>query len=354
MGLAKPKAEVQANIDPRIRVRLVTGGSETGKEALIRGLLSRADGVVRAIVLPRSIDPDAFGSSSAFIGEDGLTLFPDGNICIPMTDGLLAALNQLHLRWMGNLEPALFYDQVSVVVPATVDAAHYATQLHTDPRLDLTYLFDGIDTVLDAEDALNLHKAEVEKRIAQADTITVNIDNGDIEHILQAVGAINPFAEISGFEDDRPGARMTIKPVRIPGDAGLNRTIGGTCLVNNLFNNRRTNQADAGVIRAMQAEVPGATNIQRLYGHLQELREALGDDLFRLRGTTHIRHGDYPIGFQMVGRSWTPPFYEDDPGDPRTRIQIVARGLDPEAAFDQLRSCVWCDDDVTSRRVPLF
>ncbi|MBT3307325.1 MAG: hypothetical protein HN377_12715, partial [Alphaproteobacteria bacterium] len=238
---------------------------------------------------------------------------------------------------------------------ALVDTAHYVTQLHTDPRLDLTYLFDGIDTVIDDEDAPDLDKGAAEKRIAEADSIIVNGRSGNLEVALRAAGSINPFAKIlaNGKDLSEP---HSIKPVRIMGNHDLNRVIGGTCLVNNLFNDNQTNQPapDAGVIRAMQAEIPGVTDIQRLFSLLQELREQLGKNLLRLRCTTHIRNGDYPIGFQMVGSSWTPPFYETDQGDAKTRLRIVARGLDAEAVFDQLRSCVWGDDDVMSRRIPLF
>ena len=351
MGLAKPTAEGHDTVDPRIRVRLVTGGNRTGKDALVRHLLNRADGVVRAFILPEHFAPHVFGSSpSTFIGGD-LVVFSDGSVCYHMTKGLLDAFNQLHLRWMGHLVPALGYEEVIVVVPASVNAAHYVTQLHTDPRLDLTYLFDGIDTVLEADPDWTA----AEKRIAEADTVTIEAGNGDLLHTLQTAGAINPFAEISVAGKGLPEP-PTVKPVRLKGSDFLDRTIGGSCLVNNLFNDRRTNRAatDSGVIRAMQAEVPNATNIQLLYTLLQDLRDTLGENLFRVRCTTHIRNGDYPIGFQMVGQSWTPPFYEDDAGDARTRIQIIARGLDPEAVFDQLRSCVWLDDDVTSRRVPHF
>lgn len=346
MGLAKPKAEVQGDIDPRIRVRFVTGADGVGKVAVARRLLERADGVARAIVLPSSFAPHAFGPCPKFVGDDGLTLFADGDVCIPMIDGLLAALNRLHLGWMGNLGPALYYDAVVVVVPAAIDVAHYVTQLHTDPRLDLTYLFDGIDTVVGPDDVSALDTPEAEKRLAETDAVVIDAGPADTQRIVRAVGAVNPFAEIP--------VSGVVKPIPIIGDSDLNRTVGGTCLVNNLFNDRRSNRPGGGVIRALRAEVPGATNIQRLHGLIQELRGTLGDNLFRLRITTHIRNGDYPIGFQVVGRSWTPPFYEFDPGPARTRLRIVARGLQAERTFDQLRSCVWLDDDVTARRVPLF
>jgi G3E family GTPase len=349
MGLAKLKPEEHDTVDPRIRVRLVTGGNRTGKDALVRHLLNRADGVVRAFILPEPFAPHAFGSSTSTFNEDGLVVFSDGSVCYHMTKGLLDAFNQLHLRWMGHLVPALGYEEVIVVVPASVNAAYYVTQLHTDPRLDLTYLFDGIDTVLEADPDW----AAAEKRIAEADTVTIEAGNGDLHHSLQTAGAVNPFAEISVHGKNIP-AHFAPKPVQIHGANSLSKAIGGTCLVNNLFNDRRTNQAQGGVIRAMQARVPGSTDIQRLFGMLQELREGLGDNLFRLRCTTHIRNGDFPIGFQMVGQSWTPPFYETDPGGPQTSLRIVARGLDPEMAFDQLRSCVWLEDDVALRRVPLF
>ncbi|MFQ5623939.1 MAG: GTP-binding protein [Paracoccaceae bacterium] len=365
-----------ADVDPRIPVRLLTGPRGSGKTSVIRHLMCRPEGRLRAHIVP---DRGAFDPLPPETSRpDGRTaVLENGSVCFRMHEcDVIEALSHLHLRRMGLVGAALPYDEVIIEIAA--DAAPLAAlyQLLTDSRLALTYRFDAIITVVDAAAARGFlgKDSPLTPFVARSDIVILNksdlVSNDDCGAVISDLAGTNPFAPVHvarhgavsafsvmewnplGREEAAYGREIALDkgaveltPLDINGPA--RRAI--KCLVNNSLSDPRSN-AESGrmPIRAAHVTLEGSADIFRIARTVARIAERCGSDLYRLKCITANPKTDHPVVFQYIDGAFIPPSWGEPDGTKETRATVVGRGFKPREIMAEFAACFW-DSEAIAR-----
>jgi G3E family GTPase len=372
---------VLADVDPRIPVRLLTGPVRSGKTSVVQHMMKHPGRRRRVHIVP---DGGVFErlSRSAHRPDERTAVLQNGSVCFLMRDcDVVEALNILHLRRMGLVDEAIYFDDVLIEVPVDVSPVVVMFQLHTDCRLALTYRFEAIADVVDMTSLrkqMGREPADV-RMIARADVLILNkrdqLSIGDRDAVMAEVAAINPFALTMTSEHGCLDASrfMSWDPTDIPGnEQGCNLVSMGavlmnpfgiegpaknaiSCLVNNPMNSARSNQkTHMPPVRAVHLSLAGHADIFRVSSVVAEIAEKAGDHLYRLKCVTAPAAAEHPVLFQYVDGAFTPPAWVQPQGRPETRLTVVGRDFEPRQIMAGLAGCYWDKEAIARGEVSPF
>lgn len=371
----KPEAAL-ADVDPRIPVRLLTGPRGSGKTSVIRNMMRRPGGRLRAHVVS---DQGVFSRlpSNTTRPDERTAILENGSVCFHMHGcDVIEAFNHLHLRRMGLAGIQLAYDEVIIEIDADASPLAALYQLLTDTRLALTYRFDAIITVVDAAEALSFlgKNSPLAPFVARSDIVILNksdlVSDDDCNAVISDLAGTNPFAPahvarhgavsassvmgwspltreaaVYGRENALNRGAVELPPLDTDGPA--KQTV--TCLANNPLNDSRSNaEIDSMPIRGAHVTLVGSADIFRIASTVAKIAERSGSDLYRLKCITSNPKTDHPVVFQYVDGAFIPPSWGEPENTKETRATVVGRGFEPREIMADFAACYWDSEAIAS------
>ncbi len=322
----------------RIPVIVLTGFLGAGKTTWLNRLLREPGYGSTAVVIN---ELGAVGIDHHLVREasDTVTVLENGCLCCVMNGELIDTLRDLYLKRVRMELPE--FDRVLVETTGLADPAPVIGVLSRDAFLDTYYRFDGVLTLVDAQNGMATLDAHFEsvQQVALADRIGVSkcdLTGGIPDDLRQRIASINPGAELLNTAEG-PGALLA-SVQRQPGrGSDARRWLAADQFV-----------AVRGIGGAAPAAVPRASHDGRVQSFCvtfdepvqrDNLRAALemlcafrGEHLLRVKGIVNAIGESRPLVVHAVQHTLYPiePLDSWPDDDRRTRLVFIERDLDAE------------------------
>jgi len=316
-----------------VTANLLTGFLGSGKTTLLKRLLRQPDLRDTAVLINEFGEVGLDHLLVEEVDED-VVLLQSGCVCCTIRGDLKDALLRLHGRRQRGEVPA--FDRVVIETTGLADPAPILATLASDAMLRHHFRTGATVTVVDAVTGLRTLESHPEsvRQAAAADRLIVSktdlAEAVDVVRLRARLAALNPAATIveSGEDSDAAATLLTgdmhggIPRVPLPEEIG----------------HAHSHEHDAdeasrhGGIRAtlLTAEEPLDWTSFALW--LSMLLNRHGANVLRIKGLAAIAGSDTPVVVQGVQHLIHKPAHLErwPDGDRRTRLVVIANGIDPE------------------------
>jgi len=349
-----PRPDPEAGSAP-IAVNVLTGFLGSGKTLLLKRLLALPD-LARTAVLINEFGEVGIDQMLVETVDEDVVLLRSGCVCCTIRGDLKDAMVALHGRMQRGEVPA--FDRLAIETTGLADPAPIVATLTADPVLRYHFRLGNVVTVVDGLEGaatLDAHD-EALRQAAVADRLVISktdlAGRAQVAALRDRLAALNPTAEIrlstetsatpAGLLlDDIHDARAKSDEVErwlaaeathgVPGGAGGEDRghDGGAVDVNR-----------HGDIRAFCLTARAPLDWAAFGLWLSMLLNRHGSEILRVKGLLNIAGIEAPVVVHGVQHTVHKPehlaVWPD--GDTRTRLVVIARGLDPATVERSFRA----------------
>lgn len=310
----------------RIPVSILTGFLGSGKTTVLNHLLKTPEMAGAAVIVNEfgavGIDHELVARSS-----DEVVLLASGCVCCGVRADLIETLRRLFLRRVRG-EIAEF-DRVMIETSGVADPAPVLGILMSDPLIAARYRLDGVIATVDSVCGTRTldTQAEALAQVASADCLLltkVDVLGGEVPApLVECLATLNPTARRITVEQGVVDPARLLELARRTIDfsfAGGGRSLG---------------DSHAAVFRSLTVTVDAPLPAETLASWLSALRALGHPHLLRMKGVVHLDGHAAPVAIHAVQHTVAEPSAlpkrADDDADPRSRIVLITRGVDPLA-----------------------
>jgi G3E family GTPase len=323
-----------------IPITLLTGYLGSGKTTLLARLL-KDPALADTAVLVNEFGAIALDHQLLFSAQESIVLLERGCLCCALRSDLAEQLDQLYTRRMRNELPQ--FKRVVIETTGLADPAPILQTLVNEPVLAALYRLDGVVATVDGEHGereLDQHFESV-KQAALADRLVVTkidrVGEDQLVALEARLRALNPSAPIVR------AAHGAVEVCALV-DCGLHDAEGRLAGVERWLQANRYHPLSAlqstpfGAgsrhderIRSFALTYDAPVIGQRLWDGLEQLIQASGEKLLRIKGIVNVAGQAQPRAIHIVQHVLYPvttlPQWPD--ADRRTRLVFIVRDLDP-------------------------
>lgn len=308
-----------------ISVSLITGFLGSGKTTLIRRLLP--DPHLRgAVVLVNDLAPIGLDHLLLQDGGNEPILLANGCICCTVNKDLgFTLLDLLRRTQNGDLSPI---SQVLIETTGMADPIPIMRLLAANPTLSQAYALDRIVTVVSEQHGRNQIARHQEARLQVAVADFVIISHGTITAEVQKLALLDDIAAINPIAETIPDS-SSFSALQLVSHTRFVRATEPRSSVNRSSDDREFGSSHDVRIACLTANRP--LDWDRLVGWVEGLGAALGENLFRIKGTVTIAGNSASIFINGVQDSFYAPIVLPNWFDPTggSQLVVIGRGIDP-------------------------
>lgn len=332
----------------RIPVLVFAGSLGAGKTTIIRELLRQPQASNSALVVNEF---GAVGIDDALLRSSGeeTVLLGNGCICCAYGSDFARTLDTLFQdRRAGRIGA---FERVIVELSGVADPLPVLETLAADRRVARHFATSALITVIDAAHASNRLGAHATfetagatwlRQVALADRIVLTradeAGEAGMRRVLAALAAMHAQAEIAEARAGQIDPAFLLAPARTV----RSEPIGEPGVANHLAEYR-----SFAIVRAAPLEW------HVLSQALHALTALCGDRILRIKGLANVRGFTGPISINHAQRAAERPerLLDWPDGDRRTRLVVIARGLEP-APVRTLLEAFWAFDGSLEKEEP--
>ncbi len=328
-----------------VTANLITGFLGAGKTSLLKRLLRQPELADTAVLINEFGE---VGLDHLLIEEvdEEIVLLKSGCVCCTIRGDLKEALARLHGRRQRGEVPA--FSRLVIETTGLADPAPIVATLTADPMLRHHFRLGNVVTVVDAvSGAGNLAASpEASRQAAAADRLVISkvdlAQDAAVEALRRRLEALNPAAEI--VESDEASDAEAMLLTRDVHDEATRHAEVSSWIPAEPHAHGASDRSRHGDIRAFTLTADAPVDWLAFGLWLSMLLNRHGSEILRLKGILAVRGIDTPVVIQGVQHLIHKPLHLDrwPEGDRRTRLVVIARGLDPAviqrsfAAFTRL------------------
>ena len=328
-----------------VTANLLTGFLGAGKTSLLKRLLQQPDLADTAVLINEFGEVGIDHLLIEEVVDDEVVLLQSGCVCCTIRGDLKDALLRLHgRRQRGEVPP---FTRLVIETTGLADPAPIVATFAADPMLRHHFRLGNIVTVVDAvEGAAHLDDYEEARRqAAVADRLVVSkIDIASPDKVTRLavqLAEINPAAEIvtCGEEDVAAAELLTRDLHDEPNRAReVRRWLDAESLDDH--HHHDPDRSRHGDIRAMVIAEDRPLDWAAFALWLSMLLNRHGANVLRVKGLLRIAGREAPVVVQGVQHTIHKPVHLDKwpDGQPRTRLVLIVRQLEPEAIERSFRA----------------
>ncbi|MEQ8965620.1 MAG: GTP-binding protein [Azospirillaceae bacterium] len=347
-----PAPDPEAGSAP-ITVNVLTGFLGSGKTLLLKRLLALPD-LSRTAVLINEFGEVGIDQMLVETVDEDVVLLQSGCVCCTIRGDLKDSMVALHGRMQRGEVPA--FDRLVIETTGLADPAPIVATLTADPVLRYHFRLGNVVTVVDGIDgertldtyAEALHQAAVADRLVISKTDLA--DPARVAALRERLAALNPTAELrlstetsatpaglllDDIHDARAKSAEVERWLAAEATHGVHGQTGGGDHEHDAVDVNRH-----GDIRAfcLTAEAPLDWAAFGLW--LSMLLNRHGGEILRVKGLLNITGIEAPVVVHGVQHTVHKPEHLAawPDGDTRTRIVVIARGLDPATVERSFRA----------------
>lgn len=193
--LTQPARSVDAGVDTRVPVTVLTGFLGSGKTTVLNHLVQLPE-MAKALVVINEFGQIGLDHLLVAQSLDSTAIRLDsGCLCCTIRTDLVTTLRDITWRFARGGQRR--FDRVIIETTGLADPAPIINTLTADARLSRLYRLDGLVTTIDQVTGLNIlqNHIEAQKQVAMADVLLLTKSDQAVSAALQArVRRINPGA----------------------------------------------------------------------------------------------------------------------------------------------------------------
>ena len=312
-----------------IPVTVLTGYLGAGKTTLLNRILTHEHGKKIAVIV------NEFGE----IGIDNQLVINEDEEILEMNNGCICCTVRGDLiRIMGELLNRREFDYLAIETTGLADPAPVIQSFFVDEVMRTQTQLDAVVTVVDAK---HIHEHwdshEAIEQIAFADVVLLNktdlITLEELATLSKRIRSLNAIAFI------QPTSHCNVNLDSILGVKAFD--LKNALAVDPQFLDEKDHEHDRSVFSVAICK-PGVVNGDKLNRWLYQLVQAMGADLFRMKGILNLDNEDRRFVFQGVhmtldgrpGKPW-------QPSEPRlNELVFIGRNLDEEQLRTEFLGCL--------------
>lgn len=334
-----------SDANTEIPITVLTGFLGSGKTTVLN-YLATAGGLQRTLVLVNEFGEIGLDHDLLVpLNDDTLVAVKTGCICCTIRADLVETLAEAIWRYSRN--GVRWFDRVIIETTGIADPLPILQTIIGDERVSSHYFLANVVTAVDAINGVHTLKeyAEAEKQVAVADRVLLtksDLSNVDLESLHAVISELAPLASLNQVTNGHVDVGWFLKTEKLSlqnraFDFETAKISEFLAPVTDKANEHRHSLNRHGGIQASCLVFDHPVDPALFEACLEMLMAFRGPDLLRMKGIINVAGMEVPMVIHSVQHVFHPPeILEEWPStDRRTRLVIIARGLDHE----ELRSC---------------
>ncbi len=314
----------------KIPVTVLTGYLGSGKTTVLNHVLTRQHGKHIAVIINEFGEVGIDGQLVVSSDEDVVEL-NNGCICCTVRGDLIRTID-------GLMSSGKAFDHVMIETTGLADPAPIIQSFVLEEALTTRLQLDAIVTVVDSRHIMaQLAGEQAREQVAFADVILLNktdlVSESELEEVALRVRGLNPFARI---HRTRLG-EIDLDAVLNVGAFDLRKVLRLDPMI--LLDDSHQHDQDIGCVAISE---PGVTHDGDLMRWLNQLVQAHGKDLLRIKGVINLEGEDRRFVFHGVHMT-----LDGRPGTPwqssetrMNQVVFIGRNLDQAVLHRGFAGCI--------------